>query len=570
VWSVDVTNPAAPVRLGHLVLPGSTMPVAGVSIQGLLAYASGRNAGAAVIDISDPAAMRVVGTQLLDGENYSVVPARDGLLYAVGEYSAVKLEVPEGLQILRYRGLTPYRDDRFSTGAISDGTTPGWIGFGMNDAQLGWPTYHSPSQTYRMNISANPAGTHFRTAGVLSPYADWLPYSVVGPSQVVRAKFMVWAGGMANPADQNQMPNMRLRLSNRFAVNSMLEVFNHEPGDTLAIRQMYAELRPSTLSSSPSVYTVDFDPVDVPHLANNAATEGILRGFEAYAIHSTDRGYLAMTESIIGTYPLASTPIATTPTKTYAPDAGGAGDLALFVPDAELSLSKLIPGAAEGLFPTADNTAPLPTHSANVLGVTVSTAAVGTDRIGIATRDINPDRNTNAYASRVRAAEDKLYQVRFHLTSTQQTNRQAQVRLRARTIKFGWSQKFEIGGAWATGGGTYPLNENNTIAQQALPGVGCQNPDKNASESGGWYTLVMNTPMARRVRADFSPTTPLATSMPNISAQPGPGESSTSRRDIFVGMDLIDSLSGGAGRNLEQGVVTLDRIEVRVHDSPVD
>ena len=463
------------------------------------------------------------------------------------------------------------RDDGFSTGAVTDGTFPGWIRFGMNNAALGWQEYDQAGGAYRAQVKADPAGTHFRDTGAVAAQADWLPYALVGNDRYVRAKFMMYAGGQANPADQNQVPNFRLRLSNRFAVNSMLEVFNHEPGDSAVVQAMYAELRPSTSPTSPSVYRVDMDPVDVPYLVSNAGFEGVQRGFEAYAIHPTDQGYVAMTESVIGTYPLALTPPTAPAAKVYVPDAAGAGDLAVYaVPAAaELTLTKLIPSPEEGGFAaTDDTTAGLPAHAAGPWGATLDTMAVATDRIGVATRNFNPDRGTNDFAHHVRVAEGKQYAVRFHLTSTQQVNRQAQIRLRGRSVKFGWSKKFELGGAWGTGGGgTYPLNQNNSIAQQALPGVGCENPDRSPTgEPGGWYTMIVHTPLSADIRPEFAAGIPLATRMPGITAQPGPGVNATSRRDLLFGMDLVDTLSAGAGRFLEQGNVTLDRIEVRVFD----
>jgi hypothetical protein len=171
-------------------------------------------------------------------------------------------------------------------------------------------------------------------------------------------------------------------------------------------------------------------------------------------------------------------------------------------------------------------------------------------------RDFDPGSD----ALRVRAEEGRQYKVRFHVTSNQATNRQAQIRLRARTAKFGWMQKYEIGGAWATGSTT--MNPNNSIAQQALPGVGCKNPDKIGTENGGWYTLLLNTPLSSDIRAD-QPGKPLTSTMPNLSMQPGPRVSAASMRDIKAGCDLIDTLSSGANHALEHGSFTIDRIEVR-------
>jgi hypothetical protein len=51
--------------------------------------------------------------------------------------------------------------------------------------------------------------------------------------------------------------------------------------------------------------------------------------------------------------------------------------------------------------------------------------------------------------------------------------------------------------------------------------------------------------------------------MPNISAEPGSGVNSASRRDIRVGCDLLDTLSPAGNAHLEGGDFIVDRIEVR-------
>jgi hypothetical protein len=78
--------------------------------------------------------------------------------------------------------------------------------------------------------------------------------------------------------------------------------------------------------------------------------------------------------------------------------------------------------------------------------------------------------------------------------------------------------------------------------------------------------LLMHTPMSPEIRPEFAPDTPLATRMPTVCAQPGPGVDAASRRDLRLGCDLLDTLSGGLNRDLEKGNFTVDRIEVRVFD----
>jgi hypothetical protein len=453
----------------------------------------------------------------------------------------------------------PIMGDTMSSGTLEPpGSLVGWSSFAFNSA-LAWPEYSTTAGAYLAHVT--PSANRYRISGVMANYEGWLPYQAVDTNNVVRAKYFMYAGGQSSPSDLNQIPNLRMRLSNRFAVNSMVEVFHHT-NDNPTQTAMDQELRPSTVATSPSLYRVDFDPVDVPYLVSNAAVEGITRAFEAYAIYPQDTGYVAMTESVIGVYPSSVVTTAVAPVKVYEP-----ADLALFNP-LELSLINLIPGTQEGEFGLPDPLTSTPVYSETTGGVTLDASAVPTDRIGLGAREFNPDRNTADYASRVRVEEGKQYLIRWHLTSTQQVNQQAQIRLRARSAKFAWSQKFEIGGAWGTGAASmYPLNANNTIAQQSLPGFGTQNPDKYTTDTaGGWYSMVLHTPLSADIRPEFAPGTPISTRMPNLSAQPGPGVNAFSRRDVFLGIDLVDTISGGAGRFLETGHVTVDRVEMRTYN----
>jgi hypothetical protein len=424
-----------------------------------------------------------------------------------------------------------------------------WVATGFNTPGFAGTDFDAANTALRARVYSDPA--RFRVAGWTANSPEWLPYSAVGTNRYVRAKFYVYTGGQTNPSSNNEVPTLRARVANRFAVTSMLEVFSHVNVDS-GFQSVYQELRPSADPAKPSLYRVDFDPVDVPHLVSNAATEGITRAFETYAIDPQDNGFLALAETSIGTYPRDKASDSPTPIKTYLPD-----DLKVFDAPTQLVLKTLIPGGGQGDYLLEDTatTTPKPTYSEGSFGITLDAALVAPDRIGIATRDFRP-APTNS--TTIRVQESVQYKLKWHLTSTQQSNLNSQIRLRARSIRFGWSQKLEIGGAWAAS------VANDTIAQQALPGVGCQNPEKIGSENGGWYTMIMHTPMSIDIRPDLAG--PLMSRMPYITAQPGFGSSAPSARDLRIGCDLVDTLSNGANGPLEQGNFTLDRVEIRAHD----
>ncbi len=297
--------------------------------------------------------------------------------------------------------------------------------------------------------------------------------------------------------------------------------------------------------------------MDVPFLVNNPNTEGVLRAFEAFCTDPQDNGYLALTECVIGTYPVSAVDSEDL-IRFYQPTSSDAGGFKQSLPNSSLSITNLVPAVNQGDFPTVDTNPlnPLPTYSEGPFGVTLDSTQVPGSIIGTVVRDFSPGTNRATYA---RVSEGRQYRVRYHVTSTQQTNLNAQIRLRTRSIRFAWSQKLELGGSQAAG------PQNNAIAAEALPGIGCQNPDKIGSENGGWYNVILHTPMSADIRPESGGT--LANRMPNIAGQPGPGADADSRRDIRVGLDLLDSTSFGANSALEQGNVTLDRVEV--YSSPL-
>ena len=401
-------------------------------------------------------------------------------------------------------------DDTFATSTLAwapfRGTTPG----------LHEPIHDTADSA--LKVSIHPDATRFRINGWFTREEGYLPCAAVGKDNFVRGRYFVHTGGQANPASLDTIPAVRMRLSNRFAVTSMLEVFNHLNADP-EITSCAQELRPSADPARPSVYTVDFDPADGPFMVDNGTTEGVMRAFEAYSTDPQDNGFIALKECAVGVYPAAVLDACTAPVKVYAPTASDAGNMALGLPESALVIANYLYPPAEGEIVAAnDPTDSLPTHQQGSFGVTLDTTAVPSDRIGTIVREFAPGADVTA-PDYVRVEEGKLYRVRWHLTSTQQSNLNAQIRMRARSVKFMFTHKLEVGGAWATGPGT--VTSNNAIAQQTLPGIGTQTPPRDAGGTGGWYTQLVNTPLDTAIRPEFDGV-PLPQRMPNLAAEPGP------------------------------------------------
>ncbi|AXA34789.1 Cell surface protein [Candidatus Sumerlaea chitinivorans] len=458
---------------------------------------------------------------------------------------------------------------------VRDGFDPelggdsGWRPFGFEQVGLG-DQYYDTTETALVGRVWATEGPRFRFAGHVSLPDLWLPYSAVGSDHYVRGKFYVYAKGITDWGTMTEgsdwrttgaMPNVRLRLSHRYAQNSMLEIFNHVSGDPGASDAVGADIRPSSDPANPSLYRVDFDPVDTPYLVANGVTEGIWAAYEAYSVDAQDQGLVGLAEVQLGVYPTSLLPDTVAPVKVYAPSASDAGTLGVVSPtDVQLETRHLM--TEPGVVPPLDPSAPQPQHGQGPGGITLSTVGVPADRLAIAVREFDAGSDLT---QRVRVEPNTLYKIRFHVTSANAAVVQPQMRCRARTCRFLWSQKFEVGGAWNAG------PESNTDAQQALPGVGCQNPDRAPSETvGGWYTLLMHSPLNADIRPEYASGTPLEVRMPGLTSEPGPGVNAASLRDLRVGFDVLDTLSGSALNYLEEGEFTLDRIEIRAYPMPPD
>jgi hypothetical protein len=269
-----------------------------------------------------------------------------------------------------------------------------------------------------------------------------------------------------------------------------------------------------------------------------------------------------MTECIVGTYPALIDSSTTVPNtlngllKSYRPsptDGGDFGNGNIGSSNSATTIEKYFNVALE-------TTGSQPSITITNAGVTLETLSVESDRFGVAAFDVFNDMGDQAnHLTRARIEPGKQYKVRFHATATKQSNTQSVMRFRARTIKFQYTAALEVGGATAAS------PESNTIAAQALPGIGNQIPafDRiNPTENGGWYNVLMTTPMTPDIRAN----------QPNLYAQDGPGidtspaNNKKSRRDIQFGFDILDTFSTQPSSGIEAGQMTVDRVDIEKYD----
>lgn len=440
--------------------------------------------------------------------------------------------------------LIVYDDDTFDTQE-----TGAWTTFGATVTVTTANVCDYTSGAYRVRaLTIGPAKYHSagwsqnRTVG-----ADykWVPYNSIGSDNYVRGKFYIYAQpGTEGWTTLNDIPGFAVRLAHRFVYTTQQVIDCNDPSTAGAI-----ELRPSTDSTKPSIYRLDFDPIDTPYLNTytnaDGTKDGVAAGFETWELSTTPRGYICLTELVTGTY--AKSALGTAKwTENLTTITGGTSVVGNYTKGATLD---------NGATWIAPDSAGMITLTAAGSAVVLNGSAVPTDKIGSYYYEI-PSLATNL---RTRVAENELYRVRFHLTSTQNVAAQSPMWLSARSIYYSY-----VTYVWMNGG-TYGA-AGSTNNRQIIPGVGCLNPDiETGDTTGGWYTLIQNSPMSMDIAADRSGAT-IADRMPVISAMPPRGDAATSRRDVRPTIQMWDSMTGEP----EAGYVRVDRVLIETFDQIAD
>jgi hypothetical protein len=431
-------------------------------------------------------------------------------------------------------------------------------------------------------LAATVTGSNrYAIIGWIEDAASDVPFSDIGTGKFVRGKFSIFysgAGDSASPTLANLVPNFRMGLRTKGAVNTVLEInHNAETAGSIAQFPTTRELGPSKNPALPSVYRVDLAPLAVPFLTNST-TEGVQRAFET--LHSVGNasfvvGTLSLTDSSIGSYPALSDG----PTPIAALNTGGAPNAADF-DNAGIPTSGQNVNVATLINVTDPNGPPAsywnPTSLTVNLGflsgasITKSPSGITVNTTGLSTASAQvldapipgPFGQTNA--TRARISADKIYKISFRLKHNGASDTTPFVRFNARTVGFGYNTTFELlGGRGLAGDGLAAL-------AQVMPGTGNQVP--GTTIDGTTYNLLLNSPLSADIRADVSGS--LATKFPTLAAQPGPGVNAASLRDLNYGFTVVDSLSFASPTATNAAEVanglTLNLIEVREYDQVND
>jgi hypothetical protein len=303
-------------------------------------------------------------------------------------------------------------------------------------------------------------------------------------------------------------------------------------------------LRPSNSSSKPSMYRVLYDPIAVPSETN--AKVGVV--FESNAFVDPAAGILSLTELSVETFP-APTDSDGSLIFSYSRSATAASQnvaLSFSGFNAENNGSagyrqKLFVGSPFDSTPSTQLHTGSEQVTVNTTGITVDTVNCPSNVFG--TSSANWKKTTNAAQPRIQPG--KIYRAKFYAcsdldtwSSSSSVVRQGNVRFHAQTGGGGLNYYTELIGALPT---EISGNVSYAISREALPGIGCLNPDFNSAytpsgQDGGWYTILFYSPLDVDIRAEASGD--INSRMADFYNQPGSGSSSASKRDIVLGVDL--------------------------------
>ncbi len=537
--------------------------------------------------LDEHAAGKIVRFYVSDG---SAVVKQDVLVSAVdGGYD----QLIERENSVDYHKIDTFENIKLSLITAGDAGTADWW-YSLTTMNIGLtpmpaPVYNATLQAIQLraganNLSADKTKLGYLITTIEDNTANRMKWTDLGATaaeaseNIVRAKFWIYAGGQSStgmPASTIQIPNVRFKLQTGYMVANALEVF---PGNinqfaasgTQTRPQDYnlvQQIAPSTDSTAPSAYRVDFKPFNAAYIYSNnlqANTEfGFMRAIELYQNMPFMNGSLYWTESWIGVYPASAvTPAAgTIALKTYSGTAlqnfGTSAAYQTTQQNADCSYNNGATYYNATIYTNLgkDSSNPLGTTSTDLSRAKVTWSASG---VALDARSFTPSAangtvallEANAaiiakpssqwtaadYASVARVARDKVYLVRYTADNSYvAATLMPGLQFRA-TIYYYWSQRFELNAAH-TYGGTDPRDR---YIQSCMP-----------STTAKTYDVILQSPMNYEIKANQSA----------WDAAPGYGVATVSdiRNFSVLGVSMIDTLSGN---DTEKGYMNLSKIEI--------
>jgi hypothetical protein len=416
-------------------------------------------------------------------------------------------------------------------------------------------------------VVVRPSPGRYRIAGWRNPSIARMDF--ISTDSIIRGKFYIYASNPAFTA-LNQIPNFRIRLDNEGAVLASSsyayaqtgigggEVDSREPfystlNNPAAEQTAGLSLYPSLEKTLPSLYRLDFLPVETPSITgtNIGAT------FESYATNYASQnegaGILALTELSTAIYP-ANDPARRYKTLyTYQNDARAQTFMPPNPPWESVTTGQfnVENDFQAGRLQTLDLPDEVPDSvltqvitTTDQTGVIMDTVNTPTDRFGVGIWTLGS--NSDADTPRIEA--NKVYQATFVVASDIPTTSssssdvlQGGIHFQIQTGLGVVTNRLELTGPVTA---SAPDSAAKRITAESLPGIGGQDllqipggPSLSSlllpGESGGVYNVLMSSPLDGDTRADNGGTIGV------LAAQPGPGVSGASSRDITIGINVI-------------------------------
>ncbi len=405
----------------------------------------------------------------------------------------------------------------------------------------------------KLTVTVNAAQGRTRIFGWKNE--SMMSYDEVGPSKMVHGKFYIHTtNGIFTPI--NEVPGFRLRITNETIDAAVHFEYGQtgvtgtpaEPGYATSNFPQKEEtsffVRPTDQIGIPSLYKVDFDPIDVPAAAGTRI--GAL--MESFATPDPANGTLTLEEVVLGTYDAKDDSdgnLVFEYNRATGLNAGAAGNKNL-VPGAFNAENNLEPGRRQALQIPGRDVAPYASIvNQGTAGIFGTTDPVPQDKFGIGLITFE----SFSPVDRLRIEPSKLYRAKFYATSSVPSARntaveiQSGLRFRFQTVAGTVNYLLEIVGAAQANAGS---PEAEALAIQAIPSSDSQNPETDptldtAGEKGGWYSVMVSSPLdPNGIRQDYEEFDTFGGGgFFTLGVNPGPGQPGPSAKDVALGLDLI-------------------------------